>query len=99
VQAAGGKIPLGRRLKIVGHETVSVIVQLRAATEHTADFATTEYIEAVQLGFAELRDACKKSTDPELPPDVELTMTRFLNSVNQLISAPNSEFMRATIQI
>lgn len=87
VKEADGDVPLGRRLNTAGHETVSVIVQLRVAAVHESGFAVEPHIEALQLGFADLRQACEKSTDQGLSPDVALNVTRLRDALDELTSA------------
>jgi len=85
VKETDGEIPLGRRLNRVGHEAISVIVQFRIAAKHDAGFATEQYIETLQLGFAHLQQACEKSIARKLSPDVEPNVTRLLDAVDELI--------------
>jgi hypothetical protein len=85
VKEADGEIPLGQRLNRVGHEAISVIVQFRIAAKHDSDFAVEPYIETLQIEFAQLQQACDKSTNQKLSPDVEPNVTRLLDSVDELI--------------
>lgn len=86
VKADNGEIPLGKRLNAVGHEVVSVIVQLRSAAEHQPNFAADRYCEMLQFAFAQLRQACEASNAEALSLEVEPSLERLLRSLDELLS-------------
>ncbi len=81
-----GKIPLGERLNMVGHEVVSILVQLQAATEYCAGLNLERYTETLQFGFAQLRQACENSSPQDVSPHVALSVTRLIDCVDELLA-------------
>ncbi len=66
MKSADGEIPLGARLNQVGHETVSVVVQPGVAAEHDVALEVEQHIDALQLAFAQLRQACENSVQRQM---------------------------------
>lgn len=84
VETSEGEIPIGYRLRKVGHEVVAAIVKLRAAAKHDSGFSIDSAIESLRIAWGLLNQSCAACGKQELSPAIDANVNQLLFAAEKL---------------